>query len=84
MKRSDYLSDTMDDLLRQAQTGRLNRRALLRRGVALGLSAPAIAALLAACGGDDEKKTTPAPQPTTAAPAPTTAPSGGGLSLIHI
>jgi len=78
MKRSDYLSDTMDDLLRQAQTGRLNRRALLRRGVALGLSAPAIAALLAACGGDDEKKTTPAPQPTTAAPAPTTAPSGGG------
>lgn len=32
-------------------TGRLSRRALLRRAAGLGLSTPALAALLAACGG---------------------------------
>ncbi len=32
----------------------LTRRALIRRGVALGLTVPAISALLAACGGDDD------------------------------
>jgi peptide/nickel transport system substrate-binding protein len=33
---------------------RLSRRALLQRGLALGLSVPALAALLAACGDDDD------------------------------
>lgn len=34
--------------------GRLNRRDVLKRSLALGLSAPVIATLLAACGGDDD------------------------------
>ena len=33
-------------------TARINRRAVLARGLALSLSAPVISALLAACGGD--------------------------------
>jgi len=44
----------------------LSRRAVLKRAVALGLSAPAIAAVLAACGGDDDDDDTPAPTATTA------------------
>lgn len=39
--------------------GRLSRRGILKRGIALGLSAPIIAGLLAACGGDDEAATEP-------------------------
>lgn len=83
MAHPDVSSGVVNDLLRQAQDGRINRRTLLRRGVALGLSAPVIAALLAACGGDDDKATattaaTAAAQPATAAPEPTTAPSGAG------
>jgi peptide/nickel transport system substrate-binding protein len=34
--------------------GRIDRRQLLMRALALGLSAPVIAGLLAACGGDDD------------------------------
>ncbi len=34
--------------------GLLSRRQVLKRGMALGLSAPVIAGLLAACGGDDD------------------------------
>lgn len=37
-----------------ARRRRLNRRQLLHRGLALGLSVPALGALLAACGGDDD------------------------------
>src|SRR5687768_10053094 len=33
---------------------RLSRRDVLKRALALGLSAPLISALLAACGGDDD------------------------------
>lgn len=45
---------TFDELLALATTGRLRRRDVLRRAMALGLAAPAIAALLAACGDDDD------------------------------
>src|SRR5690606_3823767 len=41
------------DLYRAALSGRLSRRDVLRRATALGLSMPAVAALLAACGGGD-------------------------------
>src|SRR4051812_14668615 len=41
-------------LLEQVGTRRLNRRDILRRGVALGLTVPAIGWLLSACGGDDD------------------------------
>jgi len=42
------------DLLMQARLGRLTRRDVLHRGLALGLSSPLIMSLLAACGGDDD------------------------------
>jgi peptide/nickel transport system substrate-binding protein len=67
-------------------TGNLTRREVLKRGVALGLSAPAIAGLLAACGGGEDATATKAPAvsttgtgggatPTTGAPA--TSPTAG-------
>jgi peptide/nickel transport system substrate-binding protein len=41
-------------LIEEATTSRWSRRLILQRAVALGLSAPAIATVLAACGGDDD------------------------------
>src|SRR5690349_15558967 len=47
--------DDFAKLLYDIEGRRLNRREVLRRGVMLGLSVPAIGALLAACGsGDDD------------------------------
>lgn len=66
------------DLLREDIQGlTLNRRDVLKRASALGLSAPVIASLLAACGGDDPTATPqPAATATTApaAPDPTATP----------
>ncbi len=45
-------------LYEDALGGALNRRQVLKRAAALGLSAPAIAALLAACGGGGNSTTT--------------------------
>ena len=42
------------DLVDALNTGRINRRDFMRRGVLLGLSIPTITALLASCGGDDD------------------------------
>jgi len=56
--------DTFVELRDQIVTGRIGRRQLLKRGVALGLTAPVLAGLLAACGGDDD-----ASPATPAAPA---------------
>lgn len=66
-----HLEALRDEVL----SGRLNRRAVLKRSMALGLSAPVIASLLAACGGDDDDDPTPVPtQPGGAAdPTPTEA-----------
>jgi peptide/nickel transport system substrate-binding protein len=56
----------VDDVLE----GRLSRRSLMKRAAVLGLSAPAIAGLLAACGDDDDDEDdTPAQPATTPAPA---------------
>ncbi len=49
---------TTDSLFEQIQSKKLDRRDVLKRGVALGLSAPVLAALLAACGGDDDEEPT--------------------------
>ncbi|HVB64281.1 MAG TPA: hypothetical protein VNE17_06090, partial [Nitrolancea sp.] len=57
-------------LMDEVTNGRLSRRAVLKRGVALGLSAPAIAALLAACGSSSN---TPAATTAASTTAPTTA-----------
>ncbi len=51
-------SDQDRNLLARMETGAsLNRRTLLKRGLALGLTAPAAISLLAACGGDDDDDT---------------------------
>ena len=59
--------------------GRLSRRALIRRGTIVGLSVPAIGALLAACGDDEDTTSTTvaggSPDTTTGS---TTAPVAGG------
>jgi len=45
----------LDPLREDVLNGRLNRRSVLKRAMLLGLSAPVIAGLLAACGGDDDE-----------------------------
>ena len=61
-----------DELLEAAYSGTLSRRELIRRGAALGLTASALGAILAACG----TSATPTAAPSTAASAaPTTAAS---------
>ncbi|HUG15432.1 MAG TPA: peptide ABC transporter substrate-binding protein [Thermomicrobiales bacterium] len=57
----------LEHLLADIQGQRLTRRDALKRATALGLSAPVIAGLLAACGGDDPTSTS---QPAPASPAP--------------
>lgn len=44
-----------DTAFQESIAGTLNRRSLLKRGVVLGLSIPAMAGLLAACGSDTEQ-----------------------------
>ncbi|MEZ4520265.1 MAG: ABC transporter substrate-binding protein [Thermomicrobiales bacterium] len=51
---SEDITSKIDQLWADVHGGRLNRRSVLKRGIALGLSAPVIAGLLAACGGDDD------------------------------
>ncbi len=46
---------SLDTLRENVLAGRLTRRGVLKRAVALGLSAPVIAGLLAACGDDEEE-----------------------------
>jgi peptide/nickel transport system substrate-binding protein len=59
----------LERLQAEVFAGRLSRRDVLKRGAALGLSAPIIAGLLAACGDDD-------PTATPQAAAPTAPPAG--------
>ncbi len=59
------------DLAGYLSESKLTRRSLVRRATVLGLTVPAVSALLAACGGSSSN--TPA-----ATTAPTTASSGGG------
>ncbi len=63
-------------LLEEGLAGRLSRRELIRRGLALGLGLPAVAAALAACGLEPP----PAPAGPVSRWQPTPAPSPGGLS----
>jgi peptide/nickel transport system substrate-binding protein len=60
---------SLADLANDLHAQRVSRRAVLKRAAALGLSAPAIATLLAACGGDDDTdEQALAPAATAAAP----------------
>lgn len=55
----------LDALVRDVWAGRISRRDVLKRAAALGLSVPAIAALVAACGGGTTSTATQAPTATT-------------------
>lgn len=67
--------ERMDEnrLLRQILRGRQSRRQVLRRAAALGFSASAMSALLAACRRAEEATPTQPAGVTTPAPSPTTA-----------
>lgn len=67
--------ERFQELARSALSGRLSRRDVLRRAAVLGLSAPAIAALLAACGGGSSKNT-PTTSTSGASTSTSTSPSG--------
>jgi peptide/nickel transport system substrate-binding protein len=56
---------SLDRLREEVFAGLLTRRSVLKRGMALGLSAPVIAGLLAACGDDEDEPE--ATQPPAAA-----------------
>jgi peptide/nickel transport system substrate-binding protein len=75
---SDGLSG-LERLRAEALAGSLSRRAVLKRAAALGLSAPVIAGLLAACGDDDDDDGGDATA-TTGATAPTATTSGSGAA----
>jgi peptide/nickel transport system substrate-binding protein len=59
MDRTDQERMLLDDVL----NGRVSRRQLLKRGAILGLSAPVMASLLAACADDDDDDEDPAVEP---------------------
>jgi peptide/nickel transport system substrate-binding protein len=77
------LNSRFQELMSAATSGKLSRRTVLKRGVALGLSAPAIAALLAACGSSSSNTATSASSASTStsssagAATPSTASSAG-------
>ncbi len=77
------------DLIEHYAAGKISRRSFVRRGAIIGLSAPVMSAVIAACGDDDDE---PA-QPTDdggddGAPADDTAddgappPAGGGGTIV--
>ncbi|MBX5444284.1 peptide ABC transporter substrate-binding protein [Sphaerobacter sp.] len=68
-------SRDVDELFAEIRAGRLNRREVLRRGAALGLGAPVLASLLAACGGGGGG-TSETAVPTTGGGAAQQTPSG--------
>lgn len=61
--RDEQEAQRADRLIALATSLRYDRRQILKRAAAFGLSAPAIAAVLAACGGDDDDED---PTPTEA------------------
>lgn len=67
--------DPLRELQGAVQAGRLTRREVLERAAALGLTAPVIASLLAACAGGQQATPTAAPaaQTPVAVPTPTQA-----------
>ncbi|HLI52587.1 MAG TPA: peptide ABC transporter substrate-binding protein, partial [Thermomicrobiaceae bacterium] len=66
------------DLLAAASRGKLSRRSVLRRAVALGLSAPAISAILAACGSSSSTSSSgSSSQATSSATSGTGSTTGG-------
>jgi phosphate transport system substrate-binding protein len=52
------------ELYQAALTGQMTRREIVKRAAVLGLSVPALGALLAACADDDDDDTPAPPEPT--------------------
>jgi hypothetical protein len=61
-----------DALIAGIVNERLNRRSLLKRAAVLGLSVPAVAGLLAACGGDEDEPAADEPADDQDATPPST------------
>src|SRR6185312_3199779 len=87
VKLYSWEENGMDDqglrnLYSQAIAGSLTRRQVLKRAAALGLAAPTIAALLAACGSSSSNSTATSASSASTSAAATTAPttSTGGSS----
>jgi peptide/nickel transport system substrate-binding protein len=75
----------LESLREKILAGQLTRRGVLKRAVALGLSAPAIAALLAACGSDDDDDDDGGDNPTaTTASGGGTTPAAGGTEAATV
>ena len=68
------------DLIDAYAQSRITRRSFIRRGVILGVSAPMMSAVLAACGDDDDDEAT---SDTTAAEG-SAAPSQGGTLRVAV
>jgi trehalose/maltose transport system substrate-binding protein len=75
--------ERFQELARSALSGRLSRRDVLRRAAVLGLSAPVIAALLAACGGSSNKTptTSSGSTSTSESTSASTSPSGSASPM---
>ena len=88
--------DTLDQLRADVLDGRVSRRTLLKRAAALGLTAPVVASLLAACRQEEATPTqppaaatpapaeTPAATPAAAEATPTAAAQRGGGGLLRL
>jgi multiple sugar transport system substrate-binding protein len=68
------------ELVRAYLSGRLSRRAFLRRAAAAGLSVPAVSALLAACGSNNNKNANTGNAKATNAGASNAATVAGGTA----
>jgi len=64
-------NDSLEQIVEDYQDGRISRRSFVKRGVALGVAVPSLAALLAACGGGGGGETEAAPPATEEAPPAT-------------
>ena len=65
MAGSDFRE--VNRLIADAASRTYDRRSILKRALALGLSAPVISIILAACGDDDDEPVADTDEPTTAA-----------------
>src|SRR5690606_10279109 len=63
------------------EAGHLSRRDFIKRAAALGLSAPAIAAVLAACGGDDDNGADSTATNASSSGAAESSPTSGGVTI---
>ncbi len=72
---SEHANSPLSSIAQDLTAGRLNRRQFVTRAVALGASASAIAAALAACGGTPATPTT-----AVASTAPTAVPTIAGVN----